>query len=105
MSRGLNPADQTPNMPGTALANSSTSVSPNEMLLAMKEYASDATGFGLGAEVYGWSASESARTLENTEQAGTFTKLVTGREPKPGQRIVYVDGGFDLFQIGHIEFL
>jgi ethanolamine-phosphate cytidylyltransferase len=27
------------------------------------------------------------------------------REPKPGQKIVYVDGAFDLFNMGHIEFL
>jgi ethanolamine-phosphate cytidylyltransferase len=75
------------------------------MLQAIKEYASDATGFGPGAEVFVWRASESAKTEEHTEQAGTFIKLVTGLGPKPGQRIVYVDGGFDLFQIGHIEFL
>ncbi|KNC96675.1 uncharacterized protein SPPG_07887 [Spizellomyces punctatus DAOM BR117] len=28
-----------------------------------------------------------------------------GREPKPGDKVVYVDGGFDLFHVGHIEFL
>ena len=28
-----------------------------------------------------------------------------GREPKETDRIVYVDGTFDLFHIGHIEFL
>ncbi|KAL9022656.1 MAG: hypothetical protein Q9185_000183 [Variospora sp. 1 TL-2023] len=31
--------------------------------------------------------------------------MVEGVRPKPGQRIVYVDGGFDLFSSGHIEFL
>jgi ethanolamine-phosphate cytidylyltransferase len=28
-----------------------------------------------------------------------------GREPEPGDRVVYVDGTFDLFHVGHIEFL
>ena len=36
---------------------------------------------------------------------GTFSSLVSGRPPRPGQRIVYVDGGFDLFSSGHIAFL
>ena len=98
-------ADQKPNASGTAISNFSSSSSGNDMLKALKDYASDATGFGLGAEVFVWRASESAKTEENTEQAGSFTKLVTGQGPRPGQRIVYVDGGFDLFQIGHIEFL
>lgn len=31
--------------------------------------------------------------------------MVDGNGPKPGQRIVYVDGGFDLFSSGHIAFL
>ena len=31
--------------------------------------------------------------------------MVDGIAPKKGQRVVYVDGGFDLFSSGHIEFL
>lgn len=38
-------------------------------------------------------------------EAGAFETLVAGKGPKPGQRVVYVDGGFDLFCSGHIEFL
>jgi ethanolamine-phosphate cytidylyltransferase len=98
-------AYQTANVPGAVLANSSAHSSSNEMLQAMREYASDASGLRPGAEVLVWRASESAKTEEHTEQAGTFVKLVSGAGPNPGQRIVYVDGGFDLFQIGHIEFL
>lgn len=36
---------------------------------------------------------------------GSFETLVGGVAPRPGQRIVYVDGGFDLFSSGHIAFL
>lgn len=36
---------------------------------------------------------------------GTFDSLVSGIGPQPDQRIVYVDGGFDLFSSGHIAFL
>ncbi|KAJ2761008.1 choline phosphate cytidylyltransferase [Coemansia nantahalensis] len=37
----------------------------------------------------------------------TSKKIVqfsSGREPQPGDRVVYVDGAFDLFHTGHIEF-
>ncbi|RMZ78753.1 hypothetical protein DV737_g3749, partial [Chaetothyriales sp. CBS 132003] len=33
------------------------------------------------------------------------SEIVDGIGPRPGQRIVYVDGGFDLFSSGQIEFL
>jgi ethanolamine-phosphate cytidylyltransferase len=98
-------ADQSANVPGAALANASVSSSSKDMLQAMREYASDASGFRPGAKVFVWRASDSAKTDGHTAQAGTFVKLVSGVGPKSGQRIVYVDGGFDLFQIGHIEFL
>ncbi|KAF8250682.1 Nucleotidylyl transferase [Wilcoxina mikolae CBS 423.85] len=61
----------------------------------MKNYASDAAGVvGNGPVVFEYSpASSSSR------------KLVDGVMPTEGRRIVYVDGGFDLFTPGHIEFL
>ncbi|KAI8865288.1 Nucleotidylyl transferase, partial [Ramicandelaber brevisporus] len=34
-----------------------------------------------------------------------IVQFSSGREPRPGQRVVYVDGAFDLFHCGHIEFL
>ncbi|ORX63766.1 Nucleotidylyl transferase [Linderina pennispora] len=37
----------------------------------------------------------------------TSNKIIqfsSGREPKPGDKVVYVDGAFDLFHAGHIEF-
>lgn len=64
---------------------------------AMKErirlYAADETAKQPGVEVWFWSG-------ENG-----FDKLFGGIGPKIGQRVVYVDGGFDLFSSGHIEFL
>jgi len=38
-------------------------------------------------------------------ESGSFQRLVAGKSLKPGQRVIYVDGGFDLFSSGHIEFL
>ncbi|KAI7900927.1 uncharacterized protein BX663DRAFT_515734 [Cokeromyces recurvatus] len=34
-----------------------------------------------------------------------IVQFADGREPKPTDRVVYVDGTFDLFHVGHIEFL
>ncbi|MCJ1475294.1 hypothetical protein MMC13_003956 [Lambiella insularis] len=60
------------------------------------EYASDATGLRPGVKVW---------CYQLTAQGGLHSYLVDGKSPRPGQRIVYVDGGFDLFSSGHIEFL
>ncbi|OTA98752.1 hypothetical protein M426DRAFT_103112 [Hypoxylon sp. CI-4A] len=68
------------------------------------QYATDESGKKPGADVYFWSASKSAKT-EATEEKGSFRSLLKASGPKPGQRVVYVDGGFDLFSSGHIEFL
>ncbi|KAK0651556.1 hypothetical protein B0T16DRAFT_404168 [Cercophora newfieldiana] len=72
---------------------------------AMKErirlYATDETAKNPGADVWFWSQPEGA----DKKDAGTLKELFKGKGPKPGQRVVYVDGGFDLFSSGHIEFL
>jgi ethanolamine-phosphate cytidylyltransferase len=64
---------------------------------AMRErirlYATDETAKKPGVDVWFWSPH------------GLFKELFRGVGPKPGQRVVYVDGGFDLFSSGHIQFL
>ena len=71
--------------------------------LAMRErmtvYATDASGLAPGVNVY-MSSVSSASTPEYR-----FDSFITGTASQPGQRIVYVDGGFDLFCSGHISFL
>lgn len=75
------------------------------MLERVRQYATDETGKNPGADVWFWSASDAAKTEDTEEEKGAFRPLLKGAGPKPGQRVVYVDGGFDLFSSGHIEFL
>ncbi|KAJ2897298.1 putative ethanolamine-phosphate cytidylyltransferase [Zalerion maritima] len=76
---------------------------------AMKEriilYATDSSAVKPGVEIWFWSSSFESKRLLTREEKGVFTPLVKGPQPKPGQRVVYVDGGFDLFSMGHIQFL
>jgi ethanolamine-phosphate cytidylyltransferase len=71
----------------------------------IKLYATDVTGIHPGSSVWFWTASIAAREDHTEEEKGVFSCLCEGSQPKPGQRVVYVDGGFDLFSSGHIEFL
>lgn len=64
-----------------------------EMQDRMRLYATDETGKAPGVDVYFWSP------------GGEFRRAFAGKGPRPGQRVVYVDGAFDLFSSGHIEFL
>jgi ethanolamine-phosphate cytidylyltransferase len=75
------------------------------MLERMKLYATDASGKAPGAEVHFWTASQEAKSEDAEDERGSFRQLIEGPGPKPGQRVVYVDGGYDLFSSGHIEFL
>lgn len=76
-----------------------------DLLQRIQDYASDESGLQPGPPVWVWTGSNSAKLDQMVEEAGSFETLVNGRLPKQGQRIVYVDGGFDLFSSGHIEFL
>ncbi|CAG8983720.1 hypothetical protein HYALB_00006289 [Hymenoscyphus albidus] len=71
----------------------------------IQQYATDNTGQNPGSSVWFWTASMAAREDHTEEEKGAFSRLCEGAQPKPGQRVVYVDGGFDLFSSGHIEFL
>ncbi|KAF6816654.1 phosphoethanolamine cytidylyltransferase-like protein [Colletotrichum sojae] len=71
----------------------------------MRLYATDETGKNPGVDVWFWSASDEARSGSTLEEKGEFREFLKGKGPRPGQRVVYVDGGFDLFSSGHIEFL
>lgn len=71
----------------------------------IRQYATDETGLKPGASVWFWHGSLEAREEHTIEEKGSFSALQLGIPPQPGQRIVYVDGGFDLFSSGHIEFL
>lgn len=80
-------------------------VAGKDMTERMKFYATDKTGLSPGSSVWFWTASIEARETDTEEEKGVFSSLCQGSQPKPGQRVVYVDGGFDLFSSGHIEFL
>lgn len=67
------------------------------MLERMKLYATDETAKAPGIDV--WFSTADA------QDKASFRQLLAGTGPRPGQRVVYVDGGFDLFCSGHIEFL
>lgn len=71
----------------------------------MRLYATDESGMNPGSSVWFWTASREAKVDDTEEEKGMFSVLCQGAQPKPGQRVVYVDGGFDLFSSGHIEFL
>ncbi|KAK1634072.1 cytidylyltransferase [Colletotrichum phormii] len=71
----------------------------------MKLYATDETGKNPGVEVWFWPASGEAKAEATVEEKGVFSRFLPGKGPRIGQRVVYVDGGFDLFSSGHIEFL
>ncbi|KAI1819561.1 phosphoethanolamine cytidylyltransferase-like protein [Xylaria intraflava] len=75
------------------------------MMTRIRQYATDEGGRDPGVNVYFWAASDAAKAEDTEEETGTFRRLLEGKGFKPGQRVVYVDGGFDLFSSGHIEFL
>lgn len=79
--------------------------SATDLLQRIKDYATDESGLQPGPQVWIWAGSNMAKLNHTVEEGGSFETLIGGKEPKQGQRVVYVDGGFDLFSSGHIEFL
>lgn len=75
------------------------------MSQSLRDYATDESGLRLGSKVFNWIGSETAMKDNAAPESGSFYPMVDGKGPQLGQRIVYVDGGFDLFSSGHIEFI
>lgn len=81
-----------------------------DMSTRINEYASDASGLAPSSEVWSWTPAGSKIVIVHPDDSalrgpGSFLRMTAGKQPQSGQRIVYVDGGFDLFSSGHIEFL
>ena len=77
----------------------------DEMTQRIRDYATDETGLQPGPQVLSWAGSQAAMEDHASEEPGMYRTVADGKAPRQGQRIVYVDGGFDLFSSGHIEFL
>ncbi|KAB8670388.1 hypothetical protein FH972_026301 [Carpinus fangiana] len=81
------------------------------MRTRIREYASDKHGAAPCVEVWFCASSApelqlpAAKASDLANETFSFTKAEAGWGRMPGQRLVYVDGGFDLFSSGHIEFL
>ena len=76
-----------------------------EMSQRIKDYATDETGLKPGPQILNWVGSGTSKQNEASGETGSHHVMVDGKAAQQGQRIVYVDGGFDLFSSGHIEFL
>ncbi|EGX49861.1 hypothetical protein AOL_s00076g502 [Orbilia oligospora ATCC 24927] len=66
-----------------------------ETMQRFEMYATDSTGLAPGSVVW---------TYEPSKTPG-IRELIAGIDPDEEQRVIYVDGGFDLFSSGQIEFL
>lgn len=71
----------------------------------IKNYATDSSGLKAGLPLFIYQGAQKSAGALGDKQPELFSEIVTGNRPRPGQRIIYVDGGFDLFSSGHIEFL
>lgn len=64
------------------------------MTHTLQDYASDQSGQKTGLSIFAW------------DKDDQMTEFVSGNwRPRPWQRVIYIDGGFDLFSAGHINFL
>ncbi len=76
-----------------------------DMRQRIRDYATDESGLQPGPVVMSWNSPTSDTGGHVIKELGNFDTMFSGKLPKPGQRVIYVDGGFDLFSSGHIEFL
>lgn len=76
-----------------------------EMKQRIQDYASDDTGLAPGCKVFLWAGAADVDPSPSTDNETACKLVVDGQGPQPDQRVVYADGGFDLFSSGHIEFL
>lgn len=76
-----------------------------EMLERLNEYSLDRTGHETACDVFLFESASSQNTNCHFNVLVTAKGDGANRPPYPDQRIIYVDGGFDLFASGHIEFL
>ncbi|GAM87301.1 hypothetical protein ANO11243_053230 [Dothideomycetidae sp. 11243] len=76
----------------------------DEMRQRIQEYATDESGHKPLVAV--WSCTATSSSPDAEDFTGKIEPLVEGGvSPLPDQTVVYVDGGFDLFTPGHMEFL
>ena len=73
----------------------------------LTDYATDSTGKQPHVEVWSWAPIFTTHMSEEERATSRYSteKIVPGKGPLPTQVVVYVDGTFDLFSTGHIEFL
>jgi len=85
-----------------------------EIQTRLREYAATPNGMDPYVDVYSFASRHEEQEQANGTQKqltrshngrNSFSPMVTGVGPRPGQRVVYTDGGFDLFSSGHIAFL
>lgn len=74
-----------------------------DMRQRIQEYATDESGYKPLVAVWTCTTASSSPDVENF--TGEIEPLIDGISPLPDQTVVYVDGGFDLFTPGHMEFL
>lgn len=79
------------------------------MILATKQHhQTNYTGNAKELEIAGQSPSSHTPYTRTSKYIATTKRIVefsSGKEPKPTDRIVYCAGAFDLFHVGHLDFL